>query len=73
MDEFVNQAKVEAIIALAWADDIPFKAIEEMYELSESEVRKFMRRHQTEKTYIRWRRRVEKLTSRLHKINRQYK
>lgn len=50
---------IEEIIKLAWADTVPFETIRIEYGLSESEVRKLMRQHQTEKTYVRWRMRVE--------------
>lgn len=50
---------VEEIIKLAWADTVPFETIKIEYGLTENQVRAFMRKHQSEKTYIRWRERVE--------------
>lgn len=49
---------IEQIILMAWGDTIPFEAIEREYGLKETAVRKLMRKHQSDKTYIRWRRRV---------------
>lgn len=51
---------IEQIILMAWGDTIPFETITLEYGLTESEVRKVMRTNQTEKTYIRWRKRVER-------------
>jgi uncharacterized protein (TIGR03643 family) len=53
-------ADIEQIILMAWADTISFETIEREYGLNQNEVQKFMRKHQTEKTYRRWRERVEK-------------
>jgi uncharacterized protein (TIGR03643 family) len=50
---------IEQIILMAWGDTIPFETIHREYGLSETEVRKLMRANQSEKTYIRWRKRVE--------------
>jgi len=51
---------IEQIILLAWADTIPFETIRLEYGLTETAVRALMRKHQTPKTYARWRGRVEK-------------
>lgn len=51
---------IEEIIKLAWADTVPFETIAHEYTLTENQVRQLMRTHQTEKTYIRWRERVER-------------
>lgn len=51
---------IEHIILMAWGDTIPFEAIFREYGLTENQVRTLMRKHQTEKTYRRWRQRVEK-------------
>jgi uncharacterized protein (TIGR03643 family) len=55
----ISDAMVEEIIKLAWADTVPFETIKIEYGLTENQVRAFMRKHQPEKTYIRWRERVE--------------
>lgn len=59
MQEF-NAVTIEQIILMAWGDTIPFEVISREYGLTENEVRKLMRKHQTEKTYLRWRKRVTK-------------
>lgn len=51
---------IEQIILMAWGDTIPFETIEKEYGLTENEVRKIMRKHQSPKTYVRWRQRVER-------------
>jgi len=45
---------------MAWGDTIPFETIEREYSLTANQVQKLMRKHQPEKTYRRWRQRVEK-------------
>ena len=55
----LNDIDIEQIILMAWGDTIPFETIAIEYGLTETEVRKLMRANQTEKTYIRWRKRVE--------------
>jgi uncharacterized protein (TIGR03643 family) len=74
--------QIEQIILMAWGDTISFETIFREYGLTENEVIAFMRSHQTSKTYIRWRKRVEgrngdrskheaisKVTSRRQKFN----
>jgi uncharacterized protein (TIGR03643 family) len=55
----LTQIDIEQIILMAWSDTIPFETIKIEYGLNETDVRKLMRANQTEKTYIRWRKRVE--------------
>ena len=55
----LTDVDIEQIIFMAWGDTIPFETITREYGLTENEVRKLMRKHQTEKTYRRWRERVE--------------
>jgi uncharacterized protein (TIGR03643 family) len=50
---------IEQIILMAWGDTIPFEAIKREYGLTENQVRSLMRKHQSAKTYVRWRKRVE--------------
>jgi uncharacterized protein (TIGR03643 family) len=57
--EQLTQIDIEQIILMAWGDTIPFETIKIEYGLNETDVRKLMRANQTEKTYIRWRKRVE--------------
>jgi uncharacterized protein (TIGR03643 family) len=51
---------IEQIILMAWGDTIPFETITREYGLTENQVRALMRKHQSEKTYRRWRERVQK-------------
>jgi uncharacterized protein (TIGR03643 family) len=52
--------QVEQIILMAWGDTISFETITREWGLTENEVVAFMRRHQSPRTYIRWRKRVER-------------
>lgn len=51
---------IEQIILMAWGDIIPFEVIKREYGLTANQVQKIMRKHQSEKTYRRWRERVNK-------------
>jgi len=59
MKRELTNIDIEQIILMAWGDTIPFEVIFREYGLRETDVRKLMRKHQTEKTYIRWRERVQ--------------
>ncbi len=50
---------IEHIILMAWGDTIPFESITREYGLTENQVRTLMRKHQSPKTYRRWRERVQ--------------
>ena len=58
---------IEQIILMAWGDTIPFEVIQREYGLTANEVQKLMRKHQSEKTYRRWRMRVHNKTGRSSK------
>ena len=58
MREFSN-VEIEQIILMAWGDTIPFEVIKREYGLTANEVEKLMRQNQSEKTYKRWRERVQ--------------
>ena len=60
MKKKLTTIDIESIILMAWADSIPFEAIYRHYGISEKEVKKIMRKHQSENTYISWRKRVTK-------------
>jgi uncharacterized protein (TIGR03643 family) len=49
---------IEEIVKLAWADDIPFTTISKEYGLTENQIVALMRKHQSPRTYVRWRQRV---------------
>ena len=51
--------QIEQIILMAWGDTISFETIKRDWGLTENEVIAFMRKHQSPKTYVRWRKRVE--------------
>jgi uncharacterized protein (TIGR03643 family) len=55
-----DAATTEQIILMAWGDTIPFETIRIEYGLTENQIRALMRKHQSEKTYRRWRERVER-------------
>jgi len=54
----ITESDIEQIILMAWGDTIPFETIEREYDLTANEVQKLMRKHQSDKTYRRWRERV---------------
>ena len=56
----LTEIDIEQIILMAWGDTIPFEVIAREYGLTENQVRALMRKHQSQKTYRRWRERVEK-------------
>ncbi len=57
----------EWIIWAAWADRVTFEEIKQTTGLSEKEVIRFMRQHQTPKTFRRWRQRVTARTTKHRK------
>jgi uncharacterized protein (TIGR03643 family) len=50
--------RIERLVRLAWADRVTFEDIEAQTGLSEPEVIRFMRRHQSPATFKRWRQRA---------------
>lgn len=52
--------EIEHIILMAWGDTVSFNAITREYGLTHDEVTAFMHRHQSPKTYKRWRERSTK-------------
>jgi uncharacterized protein (TIGR03643 family) len=60
MKHIFKPEEVEQIILMAWADTIPFETIFLEYGLTQNEVQKFMSKHQSPTTYVRWRKRVER-------------
>jgi uncharacterized protein (TIGR03643 family) len=51
--------EIEQIVLQAWGDTISFETIYREWGLTENEVVAFMRTHQSPRTYVRWRKRVE--------------
>lgn len=54
----LEPAEVSHIIELAWADEVPFDAIEMLYGLKEKEVITLMRRCMKASSFRMWRKRV---------------
>ena len=54
----MDQSRVSEIIAMAWADDIPFHAIEEQLGVSEGAVIQIMRANLKPRSFELWRKRV---------------
>lgn len=54
-----TQEQIEQIILMAWGDTISFETIFREWGLTENQVVAFMRKHQSPRTYVRWRKRVE--------------
>lgn len=53
-----DDADASRIIEMAWEDRTPFEAIERLYQLNESAVISFMRRHLKPSSFRLWRKRV---------------
>jgi uncharacterized protein (TIGR03643 family) len=71
----MQERELNRLIEMAWQDRLPFEIIEEQYGLTENQLKKKMRSLISEKSYKRWRRRVQgratKHTKKLyHKPNR---
>ena len=54
----MDQSKVSEIIAMAWADEIPFHAIEKQLGVSEGTVIRIMRANLKPRSFELWRKRV---------------
>jgi uncharacterized protein (TIGR03643 family) len=54
----MDEGVVSEIIAMAWADDVSFDAIERLHGLSEKQVKSLMRAHLKPSSYRLWRKRV---------------
>ncbi|KYP15061.1 TIGR03643 family protein [Flavihumibacter sp. CACIAM 22H1] len=55
----ITTASIDRIIEMAWEDRTPFEAIFHQFGLTEREVIQLMRRELLEKSFIRWRKRVQ--------------
>jgi uncharacterized protein (TIGR03643 family) len=72
-----NDEQRSRIIEMAWEDRTPFEAIENLYGLNESALRRFMRRELAASSFRLWRERVsgrktKHLKLRNPEINRAY-
>ncbi len=50
----------ERLILMAWADTVTFEAIQAEFGLTYDEVKHFMFKRQSRRTYTRWRQRVRR-------------
>jgi uncharacterized protein (TIGR03643 family) len=55
----LSPEEIDRIIEMAWEDRTPFDAIEAQFGLSEKNVIELMRTHLTQKSWKRWRERVQ--------------
>ena len=55
----LTDQEIDRIIEMAWEDRTPFEAIHFQFNLSEQEVIDLMRRELKEKSWKRWRKRVQ--------------
>jgi len=61
-----TERELDRIIEMAWEDRTPFEAILYQFKLPEKEVVKFMRTNLKEKSFKRWRKRVQSGISQKH-------
>ncbi|WP_244884558.1 TIGR03643 family protein [Marinagarivorans algicola] len=54
----MKDSDISRIIEMAWEDRTPFEAIETVYNLNESEVIQFMRKHIKPQSFKVWRQRM---------------
>ena len=62
----LNERELDRVIEMAWEDRTPFEAIRYQFNISEKEVIKLMRTHLKEKSFKRWRKRVNSGVSQKH-------
>ena len=58
-DHNFTAEELDRIIEMAWEDRTPFEAIHHQFGLKEEEVIRLMRRELKEKSFKRWRKRVQ--------------
>ncbi len=54
----INDTEVPRVIEMAWEDRTPFDAIKELYDLTQGQVEKLMRRDLSRSAFRSWRKRV---------------
>ena len=52
--------QLDRIIEMAWEDRTPFDAIEMQFGFKENDVRQIMRKHMKRSSFIMWRKRVKR-------------
>ena len=58
-DRTFTAEEIDRIIEMAWEDRTPFEAIQHQFGLKEEEVIRLMRKELKEKSFKRWRQRVQ--------------
>ena len=58
MKKEFSRVQTAQLIEMAWADEIPFQAIEKEFGLSPSETVKFMRANMKRSSFLMWRKRT---------------
>ena len=61
-----NSDTMDRLIEMAWQDRTPFEAIEREFGLSENQVKRWMKSHQTPSSFKRWRARVQGRATKHH-------
>jgi len=62
----MTNREIDRVIEMAWEDRTPFEAIENQFDINESEVIKLMRKELKESSFKLWRKRVNSKTSKKH-------
>ena len=65
-----SDASINSIIAMAWADDVPFDEINYQYGLTEGQVIKIMRKKLKISSFKLWRKRVTSRTTKHSQLMR---
>ena len=61
-----SESEANEFIQMALSDDVPFRSITAHFRIKEQQVKEIMRASISKKGYIRWRKRVKRLTKRRH-------
>lgn len=71
--ESLTQDEIDRLIRMGWEDRTTFEAIQEQFNISENECVRFMRTQLSQKTFLRWRRRVHDQGHLKHETKRGFK
>ena len=61
-----SESEANEFIQMALSDDVPFRSITAHFGITEQQVKEIMRASISKSGYIRWRKRVKRLTKRRH-------
>jgi uncharacterized protein (TIGR03643 family) len=61
-----SESETTEFIQMALSDDVPFRSIATHFGIKEQQIKEIMRVSISKKSYIRWRKRVKRLTKRRH-------